>query len=299
VAAHAAGELLTTLEFARRLEMSPQALNRHLTDLVTHGWLMADRRTPVPAAMERKGGKIPPGADSTDWAAIQITPDRTCALLLPALARAAGGRWAGQTTMAELAKRSGIPTRTVERHRPHLGTRAGAGLVQFIPDTVLSSNGRHRVRRGDHFRFLAGRDVRLTWGPSESLADPREFEAAARALVDSVRWYVGPPADFEQAYRRVAVLLARGHRPEVLHRDLTTRTPDSGIPPYRVLSNWLPSLDDRPMIPAGPVGNPRCTSCRVRMRPSPDGLCRECREDGTLPVTSMPERQFAAFPASA
>ncbi|MDX2683686.1 hypothetical protein [Streptomyces soliscabiei] len=294
VAAHAAGELLTTVEFARRLGISPRDLNRHLTDLVTHGWLREDRRTPVPGAMARKGGEVPPDADPVMWAANQAAPDRTCDLLLGTLARKAGGRWAGQITMAELAVDANMGLRTVERHRPHLGPRkardaAGAvraGLVEFTAVTVLSSNGRHRVRNGDRFRFLAARTAPVpSWNPSQSLVDPRPFEDTARALVDSVRWFTPDRlADYGQAVRRVSLLLARGHSPAELHQALTSRTPDDpSIPPYRLLSAWLPSLDDAPVIPAEMAVTrhlplvPCAGACDRAIRAEHGSMCAECR----------------------
>lgn len=301
---------LTVAELGSRIGIARQNTHAHLAHLVRHRRVKADRRTPVPGATVSKGGEVPQDADPLLWAANAVTPDRACAVLLASLARAARGRWAGQTTMAELAAGAGMPLRTVERHRPHLGPRkardaAGAvraGLVEFTADTVLSSNGRHRVRRGDRFRFLAGRDAQaLGWNPAESLVDPRAFEGTARALVDAVRWFVGPPADFAQAYRRVSLLLARGHRPEDLHRALTSRTPDSGAPPYRVLSAWLPSLDDEPApsavaaVQAGAVLM-ACMDCGARVRPGPDGLCKGCREERAryqlpVPMARVPQRQ--------
>ncbi|MFF3617556.1 hypothetical protein [Streptomyces sp. NPDC002580] len=293
---------LTTTQIGERCGLGERATYVHLSHLFRHRRVKADRRTPVAGATVRKGGEVPPAADSVMWAANQATADRTCGLLLTSLAKSARGAWSGQTTMEWLAGDAGLSLRTVERHRPHLAARkvrdaAGAvrsGLVEFTADTVLSRNGRHRVRRGDRFRFLAGRDARaLAWNPAESLVDPREFEGTARALVDAVRWFVGPPADFAQAYRRVSLLLARGHAPEDLLRALTSRTPDSGAPAYRVLSAWLPSLDDDPTpsahaaVQAG-AALMACTDCGARVQPHPSGLCKTDREDraarGQLPV---------------
>jgi len=301
---------MTTVQIGERCGLGERATYLHLSHLFRHRRVKADRRTPVPGATVRKGGEATQTNDSEIWAVNQITPDRACGLLLASLARESGGRWAGQTTAAKLAARAGMPMRTVERHRPHLGPRkardaAGvvrAGLVEFTADTVLSSTGRHRVRRGDRFRFLAGRDAQaLAWNPTESLVDPRAFEGTARALVDAVRWFVGPPADFAQAYRRVSLLLARGHRPEDLLRALTSRTPDSGAAPYRVLSKWLPAPGDDPApsahaaVQAGAVLM-ACADCGARVRPGPDGLCKGCREDQAryqlpVPAARVTQRQ--------
>ncbi|MFJ9427981.1 hypothetical protein [Streptomyces sp. NPDC101249] len=301
---------LTTAQIGERCGLGERATYVHLSHLFRHRRVKADRRTPVTGATVRKGGEAVQTDDAVIWAVNQTTPDRTCGVLLVALAQGAGGRWGGQTTMSALAAGAGVPLRTIERHRPHLGPRkardaAGAvraGLVEFTADTVLSRNGRHRVRRGDRFRFLAGRDARaLAWTPAESLVDPREFEQTARALVDAVRWFVGPPAEFAQAYRRVSLLLARGHRPEDLLRRLTTRTPDSGAPPYRVLSRWLPSLDDEPTPTAAVAMSTgpalvACVECAARVRPGPDGLCKGCREERDryqlpVPVARVSPRQ--------
>ena len=301
---------LTTAQIGERCGLGERATYVHLSHLFRHRRVRADRRTPVTGATVRKGGEAAQTDDAEVWALNQITPDRTCGALLVALARKAGTRWSGQTTMADLAADAGMKLRTVERHRPHLGPRkardaAGAvraGLVEFTADTVLSRNGRHRVRRGDRFRFLAGRDAQaLAWNPTESLVDPREFEGTARALVDAVRWFVGPPADFAQAYRRVSLLLARGHRPEDLLRTLTSRTPDSGTAPYRILSAWLPALGDDPApsahaaVQAGAVLM-ACGDCGARVRPGPDGLCKGCREERAryqlpVPVARTAQRQ--------
>jgi hypothetical protein len=290
---------LTTAQIGERCGLGERAARVHLSHLVRHRRIRSDRRTPVRGATVRKGGEVPAEADASMWAANMVTPDRTCGTLLVAYGRAAGDRWSGQISMADLAATYGIALRTAKRHRPHL---VAARLVEFRTATVLAHDGRHRIRLADRFRLLSGVTVAPPTGRTyaEDMAGDQ-----AKTLVDSVPWYCASPADMERGYRLVAARIRDGWPAGELLRRVLYPEPDAHVTnPYGLLSDRLPARGDAFVIPAedfvrGATGNPRCTSCGVRMRPSTDGLCRECREDRAVPFPrserAEAERAFAGL----
>ncbi|WP_371634513.1 hypothetical protein OG693_39900 [Streptomyces sp. NBC_01259] len=279
---------LTVAEIGTRCGSSRVTAQRHLSYLVKHKRVKADGRTPVRGATVAQGGEVPDDATPLQWAVNVIAPDPTCGKGLRVLA---GQGWSGRIGPGEIAAAAGISVRTWERHRPHLVT---ARLVQFTPTTVLARDGRHRVRLADGYRLMSGVVVAAPAGDSYA-ADAAGDQA--KALVDSIRWYCAPPAEMTRAYRLVASRLLAQWPAEELVRRAVFPEPDGYVGnPYGLLSTRLPGPAESYVIPAEAAvrgetsARPRCRSCDVLFaggRVSPDGLCRECREELTLPLAPV------------
>jgi len=274
---------LTVAELGTRCGLTREPAQRHLSYLVKHKRVKADGRTPVRGATVTQGGEVPGDASPLQWAVTVATPDRSCGKFLRVLA---GQGWSGRIGPADITAAAGVSLRTWKGHRPHL---VAARLVQFTPTTVLARDGRHRVRLADRFRLMSGIVVPAPIGDSFA-ADAAGDQA--KALVDSLWWYCASPADMARGYRLVAARLLAGWPAEELLR-LVAFEPDEYVSnPYGLLSSRLPDADDPYVVPAElavreAAGRPRCRSCDVLFaggRVSPDGLCRECREELTLPL---------------
>lgn len=276
---------LTVAEIGTRCGLTRVPAQRHLSHLVKHKRVKADGRTPVAGATVTQGGEVPDDATPLQWAVNVTAPDRTCGKFLRVLA---GQGWSGQLGPADIAAAAGASLRTWKGHRPHL---VGARLVEFFPVTVLARDGRHRIRQADRFRLSSGVVVAAPIGNSYA-ADAAGDQA--KTLVDSVRWYCASPADMTRGYRLVAARLMAGWPAEELLRRAVHPEPDAYVAnPYGLLSTRLPGPDDQYVIPAeaavrgAAIIRPRCRSCDVPFaggRTSPDGICRECREELTLPL---------------
>ncbi|MDF3141503.1 MULTISPECIES: hypothetical protein [unclassified Streptomyces] len=213
------------------------------------------------------------------------------------MAKIARGDWAGQISMRTLAERLELSEWTVRMHlrTGHTVEKIGhslaaAGLIAFDAQGEVTGRDRNNkpliVRRPDRF-ILAPEQARLGVYRMPYSGDGFK-DGLMERLRDQTEWF--DPAHKEAGWivNLMASLIRSGWPEELLMQKLRER-PHGGNKalklPYRYARVRLPKKGT-PYVRsqfAGPdsgFDKPRCDRCRVRMGGrTPDGLCRECRED--------------------
>ncbi|MFC9068828.1 winged helix-turn-helix domain-containing protein [Streptomyces harbinensis] len=220
---------LTMAEIARRAEIAERTARLHVSHLHGHGRLLPDRRTPTAGATVGDQPRIPDAPTPLQWVACLPTPCESIAKILRALA--ADGQWSGQMSQREIAERSGVSLRTVERYKPVIEKH---GWARFEPRSKRSGPGGAWVGRDPNaYELTPGLEVVAsleaerarqmeavpegtggTWNQDRLAAEllsevhwiaptHRDRPKILRTLVDRMRKHRWPPDELLYRLRRV------------------------------------------------------------------------------------------------
>lgn len=297
------GEPITPAVIAARLGVSLSTVQRALSSLVAAGRLAQDRRTPIGAAVRVPMTRLEQWASRVDLDSAAWRP------VLVDLARSADRfGWVRSHGVDDIAERTRLCRRTVLWA---LSGLAGQGLITAHEEYARTTPGGPAVRSANSYQLHAGAQAK------DPAREHREDHPAVHALqaerLLSVQpvWKGFTAPERRAAVAAVAARLRNGWPYIVLFNRLHRRKDEDATvrAPYAVFRSRMRKI---PVHYDGPVPEPETTpdtppaqasryvrcarpGCgTTKMLPTPDGLCRECREDQAagqlpgIPVTRVP-----------
>ncbi|MFF0747336.1 hypothetical protein ACFYVL_43855 [Streptomyces sp. NPDC004111] len=283
----------TTAAVCERTGLKKRAVQIHTVHLTAYGHLDGGAPTALPLDPDQATPLNRP-ATPLEWIASLGLTCETCRCILCECARLARGGWRCQISQKDLGLRLSLSEWTVRMHARtgHKNKKVGHSLraqghVQFRPAgdvTGINPDGTARVERRPD-RWILNPAVAPAFDTVLVDGGTMYLDGIAERLFAVAEWFDPRHEQASWVVRLLADLIQGGWPEAVLLQKLSERPLRMPIKhPYRYVKARLPKVGTPYIVPKPELDDLKiyCArpGCPLRMhRPTPDGVCGQCRKE--------------------